>query len=269
MFDSHVHSTFSPDSKALMQDTLDKSIKKGLKSVCFTDHYDLDYDGNNNDLTFNLELYFQSIHSLKEKYQKIIDVRAGIELGLQPHLSERYYKLFKNVPFDYILASIHSVDREDFYTGNFFSERTQQQAYEDYFSDMKASITTYDHFQALGHIDVIKRYGNYSTTLPYKNYREALREVLSMLIAKGKGIELNTSGLRYGLDAFHPSSDILKDYRELGGEIITLGSDSHVSNGTGAHFPEALELLNETGFQYYTSFKKQEAVYHKITTLKK
>jgi len=265
MFDSHVHSTFSPDSQALMQDTLDKSIDKGLKSVCFTDHYDLDYDGNNHDLTFNIELYFQAIHTLKEKYQGIIDVRTGIELGLQPHLSDRYYKLFKNFPFDYILASVHSVDREDFYTGNFFSGRTQKQAYEDYFSDMKTSITTYDHFQALGHIDVIKRYGNYSSILPYENYRETLREVLSLLIKMGKGIELNTSGLRYGLGAFHPSADILRDYKELGGEIITLGSDSHVSSGTGAHFHEALELLSKIGFQYYTSFKDQKAVYHKIS----
>ena len=265
MFDSHVHSTFSPDSQAQMQNTLDRSIEKGLQSVCFTDHYDLDYDGNNHDLTFDIELYFQTIHSLKEKYRGTIDVRTGIELGLQPHLGEKYYKLLKNAPFDFILASIHSVDREDFYTGNFFTERTQQQAYEDYFSDMKTSISTYDHFQVLGHIDVIKRYGNYSDILPYGNYRETLREVLSLLIEKGKGIELNTSGIRYGLEAFHPSSDILKDYRELGGEIITLGSDSHVCNGTGAHFSEALELLNTLDFKYYNSFKDQEAVYHKIS----
>lgn len=265
MFDSHVHSTFSPDSKAFMTETIDKSIEKGLKSVCFTDHYDLDYDGKNNDLTFNIEEYFQTIHLLEEKYQGIIDVRTGIELGLQPHLTERYHDLFKDVPFDFILGSIHSVDREDFYTGNFFKERTQQEAYDKYFSEMKASITSYDHFQVFGHIDVIKRYGNYPKILPYENYRESLRVVLSLLIDKGKGIELNTSGLRYGLEAFHPSSDILKDYRDLGGEIITLGSDSHVSSGTGAHFPEALKLLKSLGFQYYTSFKAQEPIFHKIS----
>ena len=265
MFDSHVHSSFSPDSQALMKETIDKSIEKGLKSVCFTDHYDLDYDGKNNDLTFNIEEYFRTIASLKDSYQGLIDVRTGIELGLQPHLSHRYYDLFKDVPFDFILASVHSVDREDFYTGNFFAERTQQEAYEDYFSDMKASIIAYDHFQVFGHIDVIKRYGNYSTILPYETYQETLREVLTQLIERGKGIELNTSGLRYGLEDFHPSSDILKDYKELGGEIITLGSDSHVIDGTGAYFLEALESLEYLGFKYYASYLAQEPTFHKIS----
>jgi histidinol-phosphatase (PHP family) len=264
MFDSHVHSNFSPDSKASMKEVLDKSIEKGLQSICFTDHYDLDYDGKNNDLTFDIQAYFKKIDSLRDQYQDRIEVRAGIELGLQPHLGQRYYTLFKDLPFDFILASVHSVDREDFFQGNFFDTRNQQQAYEDYFTELKQSITTYDHFQALGHTDVIKRYGGYAKPLPYTFYREILREILRLLIENGKGIELNTSGLRYGLEAFHPSTEILRDYFELGGEILTLGSDSHQSTGTGAYFPEALKLLKSLGFTSYSSFKNQQPIFHRI-----
>ena len=264
MFDSHVHSIFSPDSEALMKETLNKSVEKGLKSLCFTDHYDLDYDGKNNNLIFDFEKYFQIIQSLRHEFQGIIDIRIGIELGLQPHLSESYHNLVRDVPFDYILASIHNVDREDLYSGTFFDQRTQQEAYHDYFCEMEQCITSFNSFQVLGHIDVIKRYGNFPEILPYENYREILREILSKLILQGKGIELNTSGIRYGLKAFHPSADILKDFKELGGEIITLGSDSHVSNGTGAYFTEAMELLKFLGFNYYTSFRNQNPIFHKI-----
>ncbi|NBG87905.1 histidinol-phosphatase HisJ family protein [Isachenkonia alkalipeptolytica] len=265
MFDSHVHSNFSPDSAAPMVDTIEESIKKGLSSICFTDHYDLDYDGKDNDLTFDIDQYFHTLGLLKEKYRDRIDVRVGIELGLQPHLVHRYHTLFKDIPFDFILASIHSVDREDFYSGNFFDHRSQLQAYNDYFSELKQCLATYDHFQSFGHIDVIKRYGNYPHTLPLSSYRDILREIFTLLIEKGKGIELNTSGLRYGLGDFHPSVDILKEYKALGGELITLGSDSHVVGGTGTYFPEALEILESLGFKYYTSFKNQQPVFHKIT----
>ena len=43
----------------------------------------------------------------------------------------------------------------------------------------------------------------------------------------GKGIELNTGGFKYGLGHPNPCEDIIKRYKELGGEIITLGSDAH------------------------------------------
>lgn len=264
MFDSHVHSNFSPDSEAPMAETIEESIKKGLNSVCFTDHYDLDYDGKNNDLTFDIDRYFHTLGLLKKKYQDRIDVRIGIELGLQPHLVHRYHALFKNVPFDFILASIHSVDREDFYSGNYFDHRSQREAYYDYFSELKQCLLTYDHFQSFGHIDVIKRYGNFSHPLPLKYYRDILRDIFRLLIEKGKGIELNTSGLRYGLGAFHPSMEILKDYKALGGELITLGSDSHVVGGTGSYFADALQLLESLGFKYYASFKNQQPIFHKI-----
>lgn len=264
MFDSHVHSLFSPDSEAPMVRILDESIQKGLKSLCFTDHFDLDFDGKGHDLTFDIKEYLSAIHKLQKQYKGQIDICAGIELGLQPHVLTRYENLLHGEPFDYILASIHSVDRQDLFSGKYFDSRDQSIAYIDYFSSLKECILRYDNFQALGHIDVIKRYGNYPESLPFSSYREILREIFSLLIEKGKGIELNTSGVRYGLEAFHPSIEILKDYRDLGGEIITLGSDSHKANGTGVHFSEALALLHQLGFRYYASFKKQQPLFHKI-----
>lgn len=264
MFDSHVHSLFSPDSEAPMIRILDKSIQKGLKSLCFTDHFDLDFDGKGHDLTFDIKEYFSAIHKLQKEYKGQIDICAGIELGLQPHVLNRYEGLLQGEPFDYILASIHSVDRQDLFSGSFFDSRNQTMAYFDYFSSLKECIIRYDNFQALGHVDVIKRYGNYPESLPFSSYREILQEIFRLLIDKGKGLELNTSGIRYGLEAFHPSIEILRDYKDLGGEIITLGSDSHTANGTGSHFPEALALLHQLGFKYYTSFKKQQPIFHKI-----
>ena len=91
-----------------------------------------------------------------------------------------------------------------------------------------------------------------------------IQEILEIVIKDEKGIEVNTSSHRYGLKDSTPSRDILKLYKELGGKIITIGSDSHKIEHLGAYINEAKELLKELGFEYYCTFEKMEPIYHKL-----
>ena len=121
---------------------------------------------------------------------------------------------------------------------------------------MLKNINTIDKFCVYGHIDFISRYGIYKdNSLKYRDYSDLIDEVLKTLINKNKGIEINTSGYRYKLNQTYPQYDILKRYKELGGEIITIGSDAHTPDYVGDHFEVAYEMLVKSGFKYITRFK--------------
>ena len=106
------------------------------------------------------------------------------------------------------------------------------------------------------------RYGGYpEKTVSYDEFREELEAILDLLIEKGKGLEVNSSGYRYGLDSPHPNLAILKRYREKGGRIVTLGSDAHQTDQLGAGLAEAAELLREAGFSEYAVFRERRPVF--------
>lgn len=267
MFDFHMHTEFSPDSSMTMEEAIETAIKKMLKMICFTDHVDYDYDGENSDFKINYQKYFNKIEDLKERYKSKIIIRSGVEFGLQPHLADKYGKDMQNNPFDFVIGSIHSVAKTDLYTGNFFDKRSQREAYEDYYKDMKSIIDNFTGYSVIGHLDVIKRYGAFDVILPFESYRDVVEEILISIIQKGKGIELNTSGIRYKLGDYHPSGDIIELYHALGGEIITLGSDSHNLEQIAFDFDNALRFLRSIGFKYITTFKELRPEFHKIETL--
>lgn len=267
MFDYHVHSHFSPDASMTMEEAIKAAIDKGITELCFTDHMDYDYDGKHNDILLDYRGYFSAIDQYRQQYQDKITIKYGVEFGLQPHLTEVYRKDAVNHPFDFIICSIHAAAKSDLYSGNFFDNRQQLDAYHTYFNDLIEVINHFDHYSVVGHMDVIKRYGSYDMILPLAEYHGLVTGLLKTIIKKGKGIELNTSGIRYQLGDWHPSIDILKLYRQLGGEIITLGSDSHRTSHLAFDFPKALKTLWDIGFKYITTFDKMEPSFHSIEKL--
>ncbi|GAB6086962.1 histidinol-phosphatase HisJ family protein [Alkaliphilus crotonatoxidans] len=267
MFDYHVHSHFSPDASMNMEEAIEAALARGVTELCFTDHIDYDFDGNHSDIAFEYQDYFSTIDQYRKKYENRITIKYGVEFGLQPHLTEKYRKDALDHPFDFIICSIHSVAKSDLYSGNFFENRNQPDAYCAYFNDLIKVINHFDNYSIIGHMDVIKRYGSYDMILPLEAYRGLAEELLKAIIEKGKGIELNTSGIRYQLNDWHPSIDILKLYRQLGGEIITLGSDSHRTEHLAFDFPKALKALSDIGFKYITTFDQMKPSFHAIEKL--
>lgn len=259
MYDLHIHSQYSMDSTTDMEDNVIQAIKKNMKSICFTDHVDFESGLDNIDFVFRTSDYFREINRVKYKYKKDIEILAGVEIGIQPHLFERYNYFLNNNKFDFVLMSIHAVNGKDIYADKFTRDRIPIEALNEYYSDMLTCVQGFDNFNVLGHIDYIDRYfGSPEDIPPFAEYEDAVKKILKELIRKGKGIELNTSGLRQNLDYFHPKPSILKLYKSLGGEIITIGSDSHVAKTVGDEYKKVEKLLRELGFKYIHIFKEQK-----------
>lgn len=259
MYDSHLHSEYSMDSNSSMEDMVKSAINKNLKSICFTDHVDFDSTVQKIDFAFRTQDYFRNINKVKYKNKQIIEILAGVEIGMQPHLFERYNSFIENNPFDFVIMAIHAVNGKDIGAKDFTLGKKPIDILIEYYKEMYDCIQGFDNFDVLGHIDYIDRYFHDFSLIPdFKNYAGIIEIILKMLIEKGKGIELNTSGMRYGLDYFHPKINILKLYQALGGEIITFGSDAHSPANIGYEYKTCEKLLKDLGFKYIYIYKNRK-----------
>lgn len=256
--DYHFHSDFSGDSNTPIRSQIEQALLLGMKSLCVTDHHDYDVDSPI-DFTLDLDLYFHTMSQLREEYKNRIDLRIGIELGLQPHLTRYYKELLNRYDFDYVIGSTHFINRKDAAYPDFFEGKREEEAYLQYFEATLDNVKIPDAYDTAGHMDYIVRYGpNKAAFYSYQSYQEIIDQILKTVIEMGKGIELNTAGFRKGIGQPNPSGDIIKRYRELGGEIITVGSDAHIPEDLGGDFQTGMELLRHCGFTYYTEFKKRK-----------
>ena len=255
--DYHFHTIFSGDSETPVREQLNQAISLGMKSLCVTDHHDYDVDSPI-DFTLDLDRYFETMIRLKEEYKNKLELRIGIELGLQTHLEEYFKNLLSTYPLDFVIGSTHFINRKDAVYPEFFLGRTEEEAYLHYFQVTLDNVKNLSTFDVAGHLDYIVRYGpNKADFYNYDTYQDLFDEILKTIIEKGRGIECNTAGYRKGINQPNPGPEIIKRDRELGGEIITIGSDAHIPEDLGADFHRAKELLRSAGFTYYTEFKER------------
>ncbi|WP_010098203.1 histidinol-phosphatase HisJ family protein [Ornithinibacillus scapharcae] len=264
MFDYHIHSDFSADCKTPMERTVEKAIQIGLKEICFTEHIDFDYPDPTISFDLDLEQYNAQIKQMQVKYSDRIAIKKGIEIGIEPGYIERFQTMLKNEQFDFILCSMHTTERKDLHSGSFFHGKTVEEAYERYYEELLTCVKQFDNFSVLGHLDLVKRYKRGAI----HHFHELISEIFKELINRGKGIELNTSGFRYGLGTGMPSNDILRLYRSLGGEIITIGSDSHTEDTLAFALYPSLDLLESLGFTYINTFQDNEPIFHSLNEVK-
>lgn len=259
-WDQHMHCNFSGDSDALPEDMIKAGIAHGLSGICFTDHLDYDYPEEPNIFLLDFDNYFKVLSDLREKYADKISVNIGIELGLQPQAAGQNLAVAEKYPFDFIIGSSHVVNHMDPYYPEFFAERNEDEAYMEYFESVLENINSCVDFDVYGHIDYVVRYGpNKNAFYTYEKFKDIIDEILTQLISKGKGIEVNTGGFKYGLGHPNPTEDIIKRYRELGGEIITMGADAHVPEYVAYEFDKTAQIIKNCGFKYYTVFKNRKA----------
>lgn len=263
--DCHMHTKFSLDSDAEPEKMIISAVEKGLDTVCITDHEDHDYINEKKPWTFDVEQYFAHLKEMKEKYRKAIQIRIGVEIGLQPHLGEYYRDYVKGHPFDFVIGSVHLINSRDPYYKEFFEGRSDAAAYEETFAETYENIRNVEDFDVLGHLDYVTRYGKHrEEEYSYVRFSDIIDQILRYLIEHGKGIELNMAGLKYGLPYAHPHPDVLKRYRELGGEIITIGADAHKPEHIAYDFHKAPDILKSCGFRYYTEFVQRKAVFKEL-----
>lgn len=273
--DMHMHTWFSTDSEACPRDMADEAVRKGLKTICFTDHFDKDDLEWGEEGIFDVDAYFVEMQKLQEEYAGKLNIKIGIELGLRTYLKDYYEELTKKYPFDFAIGSVHNVPYKKDAEGNIlytdpaaeklFTDRTDKEAYRLMMETTLENVRTSDCFQTLGHLDYVVRYGkSREKEYSYTDYADIIDEILKLLIEKEKGLEVNSAGLKYGLPFAHPHPDVLKHYRELGGEIITIGADAHKPEHIAYDFAKAEEILKSCGFKYYTEFFEQKPVFKQL-----
>lgn len=265
--DYHVHCNFSGDSTATMESMIEQGIALHLKQICFTDHMDYEYPKQYLDqgcrFEFNVEEYFDKIEKMNQRYGSEIEILAGIELGVKPELAERLNQLVSQYPFDFVIASSHLLDNYDPYYNDYWEhiQNQSQTGVKRYFQSICENIEAFSNFDVYGHLDYIVRYVPEQNFL-YRpsDYQEEIDRLLQTLIRLGKGIEINTAGLKYGLPFAHPKEEIIKRYIQLGGTRITIGSDAHKPEHLAYDFAYEAEQLQALGIQEYTIFKQRTPI---------
>lgn len=273
--DYHVHTEFSDDSVYPLKHVIQDAIRLHMDEICITDHVDygvkLDWDCGktieyrNGEPLANVDYprYAAGIKEMRRLYGDKISIKMGMEFGMQMHTIPQFEELFRRFPFDFIILSVHQVEDKEFWTQDFQKNRTQQEYNERYYEEMLRLVKNYQNYSVLGHMDLITRYDK-AGIYPFEKIKSQVAEILKIVITAGKGIELNTSSHRYGLSDATPSVEILKLYRDLGGEIITIGSDSHKPEHLGTHIAEAKTLLQGLGFRRFCTYDRMQPVFHEL-----
>ena len=256
MFDYHNHTSFSHDSNAKIDDVIETAIRKRLKQIAITDHYDPEYANPAVNTYIDLERNFEALEGAEAKYKGKITVIKGIELGLQGHVLEQLDAAAAKYHYDFILGSFHCAEGKALYRNAYYENKTGIQVCRGFYEYCIKVLEKFDNFDVMGHVNIIDRY---SFGVPvFKTYGDLIETIFKLLIEKGKGIELNTSSIRYGMgEHYTPSITMMKLYKKMGGEIITIGSDSHSPQDVGRDTEFAAELLKNLGFKYRTLFKER------------
>jgi len=274
--DYHLHSWYSDDSDYPMEQLVHDAAAAGLTEICITDHVDygikkdwpdpsLTYDGAEKSghplMNVKYPAYHAEIQRLREQYSNQIMIREGMEFGMQVHTIPQYEKLFAAYPFDFIIMSCHQVEDKWFSNQDFQQGKTQEEYNRGYYKEILQVIQQYKNYSVLGHLDMISRFDK-AGVYPFEKVKDIIAEILRQAIQDGKGIEVNTSSHRYGLSDLTPSRNILALYKDLGGTILTIGSDTHAPVHLAAHIKETMAELREMGFASICTFHNMKPQHH-------
>ncbi len=264
LIDTHTHSNFSPDSEMYIGDAINAAIKSGLDGIAFTDHLDL--KAPEGDTRFAFDPLLQQAEIIEHRKRSGIELFTGIEIGLQPHNLADISSFISSCSFDTVIASIHYVDGVDPYQRQYYVEKNEQRAYGRYLELIYEMITAFPDFDILGHYDYIARYAPYNTrSILYRDFPDHLDLILRYLSFNGKALEINTNTYRFrNGDTPILDLNILKRFRELGGEFISIGSDAHSCDRVGEQFEYYIDLIAKCGFRYLTHFNKRSAVPERV-----
>lgn len=265
LYDMHMHTHFSGDSEAMPFDMAQKAWNIGLQGICFTDHLDIDYKETPGLFDLDIPAYKKEILEVKQQFADKLDIGWGIEFGLQPYLAEKNAQVIAENNFDFVIGSTHVVKQVDIYFPTYYEGRSEDDCYKEYFEETLKNAQSNVDFDVYGHLDYVIRYGpNKNKYYSYEKFADVIDEILRTLISREKGIELNMAGLKYGLGHAHPTIETLKRYKELGGEIITIGSDGHAPEQIAWDFQKVPTILREAGFEYFTIFKNRKPAFIKL-----
>lgn len=261
MFDYHMHSIVSFDGHDSGLQLVQAAKAAGLKEICFTDHLDYDPLGKMGVLAFDTARYNAEYDCLQMEGLKI---RRGMEFGMTTDNRAQFKADLKRCPFDFVLGSIHFVDDLDVYFEEYWHDKTVFEAERRYLEATLDCVRLHDDFDVLAHLTYIGKTSSHHAPrpVPFAEHRELIDEILKTVAQKGKGLEMNTSGVdRCG--GFLPTEDYFRRFKEFGGQIVTVGSDAHTATRVGQYSFEACEILKDI-FGYVCTFEDRKPIFHKL-----
>ncbi len=260
-YDMHVHSRFSTDSQLSFADAVSDALTANLTGISFTDHLDIDFTNYEQDYQYDLNDYFTAVNEIRLRYQDQLVILTGVEIGIQPHVIDETLARVEPFLFDFILGSTHLVQKKDPYDASYFEHQNKKSVYSRYLQELDSNIRLYPHFDVLSHFDYLARYAPYQdATLYYQDHPELLDDIFRWLIEQGKGLEINSATYQ----KVPMDSMVLRRYRELGGEILTIGSDAHDKKQIGRKFTCLLEQIQQCGFRYVAHYRERTPHFTKI-----
>lgn len=264
--DLHVHTHFSSDSDALPEGQIERAIELGMRHIAITDHQDHDLPPGGRTFllgeTGDTDAYVSAIHSLQDQYRGKIEVLVGVELGLQPHLGPMLDEYAASHPFDFIIGSTHRFEGRDTEEQELYEGRADEESARRYFETEFENLRATQAYDVVGHLDfVLRDLPSRNENFRYETHADVLDAMLLYVIEQGKGIECNTATLYRGYGQPGPDTSIIRRYRELGGEIITFGSDAHRVQRLGMAFDEAKQIVQDCGFRHYCIYRNRRPVF--------
>ena len=268
LFDTHNHCEFSFDGKrTTAQRSAQSAYEKGIGGIVFTDHYDLwapEVPGENMPWPQDFDIIAQQaeLERLQGMFNNGFKVLKGIEIGMNEHSRDNIRKTVNEYQFDQVIASVHYLKDSDPYYKSFFEGKDWKEAYGLYLETIYNEATLLEDFDIIGHFDYVARYAPYpQNSITYKDFSDILDTLFRYMIQNGKALEINTkqaSGSNSRSTIL--DKDLLVRYREMGGEIISLGSDSHIPEGVADRFTEYVAFLKSLGFRWGAHYEKRQLV---------
>lgn len=267
--DQHIHTACSPDSETPMREMAEAAKSHGMSAVCFTDHVDMDNaETGKNDPSYPAcwQNNRDTALEVKANPPEGLEVRFGMELGEANHNPELALKAASHPELDFILGSLHNLkDVPDFYWYSYQSEEECEKMNRLYLQEL-IELADFPGFDVMAHVGYTSRYmrrKGFRTRLTLKGHEEGYEELLKKLIGQGRGVEVNCEGFREN-DTSYPTEEVLRLYKDLGGEIITVGSDGHNAAAASIGIKEGYALLESIGFRYVAEFVKRKPIFYKI-----
>lgn len=279
LIDCHTHTGFSVDSEADINAMVERALQLNLAAYAITDHCECNcfypkehYSGNTYSDYFNYQKDFEgsvaAVTELKNQYDKKLNLICGVELGQATHDIQTAEKIISDSRLDFVIASIHQLRGIEDFAFIDYSNYTIDDIYsllEKYFIEIN-ELCKWGKFDILGHLTYTLRYiqGNFGIKIDITRYDDIIENSFRALIQNGCGIEINTSGLRQAYGKTFPSLKYVKLYYELGGELLSIGSDAHTANDLGKGIADGMKIANLAGFNRICYFKQHKPVFIEI-----
>lgn len=269
LFDNHNHSQFSFDGKKTTVESSALAAKeKGLGGICFSDHCDFyvpPMKASFEDLVpehFDITQQQAEIDRIQALTGDRFKILKGIEIGMYDECRNQIRKVLSDNTFDQVIASVHYIEQTDPYYGGFYEGKDWREAYGKYLETIHCEMKWLGDFDIMGHYDYIVRYAPYpQACIRYRDFSDIFDSMFRYLIEEGKALEINTkSYMDYKGREVTLDLDVLKRYREMGGEIVSLGSDSHDAMRPGDRFPHFASLLKSLGFRWAAHYEQRQLV---------